>query len=207
MRSRIGIFTWCALFSVLCFFTAEAGAKPRLAVRTFDNKTGSRSFSAPAQAITDMMTTELYNAGIFSLMERERLDLVADEIALGQSGLVDPSTAPKIGKIRGAEYTMTGAITVYFYNVKGGAVALPGRAGVMAAAHTAYVTLDIRIIDNTTSEVVYAAAADGKANREAAGILTKFGGFASANYGGILASATRDSVAKHAAAMSQYDWD
>jgi curli biogenesis system outer membrane secretion channel CsgG len=206
MRKRAGIFA-LFLLSALCLFAAEAGAKPRLAVRTFDNKTGRGSFSAPAQAITDMMTTELHNAGIFSLMEREKLDFVADEIRLGQSGLVDPSTAPEVGKIKGAQYTMTGAITVYFYNAGGGAVVLPGMAGVMAASRTAYVTLDIRVIDNTTSEVVYAAAADGKAQREAAGVLTRYGGFASANYGGILASATRDSVAKHVAAMRQYDWE
>jgi curli biogenesis system outer membrane secretion channel CsgG len=174
-----------------------------LAVRAFENKTGER---VPASAITEMMTTELYNAGLFSLMERERLDVVADEIRLGQSGLMDSSTAPELGKIKGAQYTMTGAVTVYHYNAGGGAAVVPGVAG-GALGKTAYVTLDIRIIDNTTGEIVYAAAEQGKAKREAAGLLTRFGGFASGSYGGILASATRDAVIRHVEAMSEYDWE
>jgi curli biogenesis system outer membrane secretion channel CsgG len=201
-------FVWIALVCVLISSTAEAEAKPRLAVRAFDNKTDERS--VPAAAITDMMTTELYKAGLFSLMEREKLDYIADEIRLGQSGLMDPSTAPELGKVKGAQYTMTGAVTVYHYNAKGGAVVVPGVGG-GAAAKTAYVTLDIRVLDNTTGEVVYAAAEQGTAKREGAGLVAMFPGFAaggaSASYGGILAAATRDAVTKHAASIKQYDWE
>ncbi|MDR1873865.1 MAG: CsgG/HfaB family protein [Synergistaceae bacterium] len=189
---------------LLCvLFAGEATAKPRLAIRAFENKTPEQ---VPASAITEMMTTELYNAGLFALMERERLDVVTDEIFLGQSGLVDSSTAPEFGKIRGAQYTLTGAVTVYHYRAGGGVVAIPGIAG-GAAAKTAYVTLDIRVIDNTTSEVVYAAAEQGRATREAAGIVTRFGGFATASYGGILATATRDAVARHVTTMKEYGWE
>jgi curli biogenesis system outer membrane secretion channel CsgG len=192
------------LFLCVCApFADEAEGKPRLAVRAFENKTSER---VPASAITEMMTTELYNSGLFSLMERERLDVVADELRLGQSGLVDSSTAPELGKIKGAQYTMTGAVTVYHYNAGGGAAVIPGIAG-GAAAKTAYVTLDLRVIDNTTGEVVYAAAEQGKAKREAAVIVTRFGGFATGSYGGILASATRDAVMRHVALMEEYDWE
>ncbi|MCL1941546.1 MAG: CsgG/HfaB family protein, partial [Synergistaceae bacterium] len=180
-------------------------SRPRLSVRSFENKTDERD--VPASAITEMMTTELYNSGIFSLMEREKLDLVADEIRLGQSGLMDESTAPELGKIKGAQYTMTGAVTMYYYNAKGAIVPIPGIiGGVGAAGKTAYVTLDIRIIDTSTGEVVYAAAEQGKANREVGGLLTIYGGFGGASYGGILAAATRDSVRKHVETMEEYDW-
>ncbi|GHS95065.1 hypothetical protein AGMMS50276_09360 [Synergistales bacterium] len=198
---------WKILTVALCLAIAFSGtraeAKPRLSVRAFDNKTSEK---VPAEAINEMMTTELYNSGIFSLMEREKLDYIADEIRLGQSGLMDSSTAPAVGKLKGAQYTMTGAVTLYHYNAKGGAVVLPGIAG-GAAGKTAYVTLDIRVINNETSEVVYAAAEQGSAKREAAGIITKFGGFAQGSYGGILASATRNAVMKHVEAMEEYDWE
>jgi curli biogenesis system outer membrane secretion channel CsgG len=192
------------LVVLLCLaVTAGAEAKPRLAVRAFENKTSER---IPAPAITEMMTTELYQSGLFSLMERERLDYVAEEIRLGQSGLMDPSTAPELGKIKGAQYTMTGAVTVYHYHAEGGVLVIPGIAG-GAAARTAYVTLDIRIIDNETGEVVYAAAEQGKATRELGGFGTRFGGFATASYGGVLASATRNAVTRHVARMEEYDWE
>ena len=200
--------TWKAMAIALCLAVALSGtyaeAKPRLSVRAFDNKTNEK---VPAEAINEMMTTELYNSGLFSLMEREKLGYIADEIRLGQSGLMDQSTAPAVGKVKGAQYTMTGAVTMYYYNAKGGFIPVPGIGGGGAAGRTAYVTLDIRIIDNETSEVVYAAAEQGSAKREVAGIITKFGGFAQGSYGGILASATRDAVMKHVAAMEEYDWE
>jgi curli biogenesis system outer membrane secretion channel CsgG len=154
-----------------------------------------------------MMTTELFDSGLFTLLEREKLDYIAEEQKLGMSGLVDESTAPKVGNIKGARYTMTGAITVYHYHVSGGYLHVPGIAGAGAAEKTAYVTLDIRVIDNETSEVVYSAAQQGEATREASGILTAYAGFAQGSYGGILATATRNSVEKHVAAMKQRSWE
>ena len=190
------------------FFVSDAGASPTLAVRTFDNKTGEDSAQAPAEAITDMMTTELYNSGLFSLTERERLDYVAAEIRLGQSGLVDSSTAPEVGKIRGAQYTMTGAVTQYRYNAGGGVIPIPGLGGGGGlGSKTALVVLDIRVIDNTTGAVVYAASESGRAKRELGGLVTKYGGFVSGSYGGILAAAAREAVMKHVTSMGQYEWE
>ncbi len=181
-----------------------AGAKPRLAIRAFENKAGG---SVPASAITEMMTTELFNARLFSLMERERLRDVGEEIRLGQSGLVDSSTAPEVGKIRGAQYTLTGAVTEFFYNTGGGAVIVPGAGGAALASNTAYVTLDIRIIDNTTSEVVYAAVERGASNRTLGGAVTAYGGFGAGKTGGILAGATRKAVMKHVESMKALSWE
>ena len=208
MKNRKNVFFYFAAILLLCVFAAfPAEAKPRLAVRTFDNKTDSGSLNAPAQAITDMMTTELFNAGIFSLMERERLDYIADEIRLGQSGLMDPSTAPQVGRIKGAQYTMTGAITQYRYNASGGFLPIPGIGGGGLASGTALVALDIRVIDNETGEVVYAAAESGTAKQEIGGLITKYGGFATGSYGGILAAATREAVMKHVSTMKQDEWE
>jgi curli biogenesis system outer membrane secretion channel CsgG len=173
-------------------------------VRAFENKTNEK---VPASAVTDMMTTELYDSGLFSLMERERLDYIADEIRLGQSGLVDSSTAPEIGKIQAAQYTMTGAVTQYRYNAGGGILPIPSIGGGGLGSKTALVVLDIRVIDNTTGAVVYAASESGRAKREIGGLVTKYGGFVSGSYGGILAAATRDAVTKHVANMEQYDWE
>ncbi|MBQ7196050.1 MAG: hypothetical protein IJS40_01430 [Synergistaceae bacterium] len=185
---------------------ASFSARPRLTIRPFANKTNT---NVPVDAITDMFTTELGNAGIFNLLERERLDYIGDEIRLGQSGLMDQSTAPQVGRLKGSEYILTGAVTLYHYNVKGGAAGLRIIGGA-AAAKTAYVTLDIRIIDNTTGELVYVNSEQGSSKREigaaGAGYKGFFIGGAGGSYGGILAAATRDAVIKHVNEMNQYDW-
>ena len=177
---------------------AGAEARPTLAVREFENKAGG---DVPASAVTEMMTTELYEAGLFTLLEREKLKYVGEEIRLSQSGLMDESTAPELGKIKGAQYSMTGAVTEYHYKAAGGAVPIPGVGGVGGASNTAYVTLDIRLIDNQTSEVVYAAAERGASNQTLGGLVTKYGGFGAGKINGILAAATRKAVVKHVEAM------
>ena len=193
---------------LVLMFACCADAKPRMAVRAFEDR--SEEGKAPAGAIMDMMVTELTKAGVFDLMERERLDYIADEIKLGQSGLMDPSTAPKVGKIKGVQYTMTGAITLYYYSEKGSGFAIPV-LGHATQAKTAYVVLDIRIMDNSTGAIVYASNETGEAKQVAKGAIAAYKGFFIGGYnrttGGILATATRDAVMKHVSAIKAQDWE
>ena len=185
-----------------------ASARPRMAVRMFEDRT--EEGKAPAGAVMDMMVTELNKAGVFDLMERERLDYVAEEQKLAMSGLMDMSTAPQIGKIKGVQYNMTGAITLYYYSEKGSGFAIPV-LGHATMAKTAYVVLDIRIIDNSTGSIVYAASETGTAKQAAKGAIAAYKGFFIGSYnrttGGILATATRDAVMKHVASISARGWD
>ncbi len=179
-----------------------------MTVRAFEDRT--EDGNAPAAAVMDMMVTELNKAGVFDLMERERLDYIADEIRLGQSGLMDPSTAPKVGKIKGVEYTMTGAITLYYYDEKGAGIAIPIIGGA-SQKKTAYVTLEIRIISNTTGEIVYTSDQIGTSNRDSKGAIAAYKGFYiggyKRQYGGQLGSATREAVLKHVAAIKSRSWE
>jgi len=205
MKKGFAVFAAALCIALLAgaALAAPPADRPRLSVRQFDNKAGC---GIPAAAITEMMTTELFKSGLFNLLEREKLNYVAEEIKLGQSGLVDESTAPEPGKIKGAQYTMTGAVTLFFYNDSGGVVYLPGVVGGLLS-HTAYVTLDIRIIDTATSEVVYAAAEQGAANQTAGGIILPIAAFGAGKSGGLLATATRNSVIKHVETMKTVNWD
>lgn len=179
---------------------------PRLAVRAFEDR--SVDGDAPASAIMEMMVTELDKADIFELVEREHLDYIAAEIRLGQSGLMDESTAPAMGKLKGAQYTMTGAITLYYYNDKSRAgLSLPyiGNIGGSASAKTAYVDLDIRIIDNSTAQIIYSSVRRGIATQETRepGLLNS--GF-NRTYGGILAAAARDAIRQHVDDLARRSW-
>lgn len=192
------ILVTLAVLVISLALAGAAAAKPRLAVREFENKAGG---NVPASAITEMMTTELYEAGLFTLVEREKLKYVGEEIRLSQSGLMDESTAPELGRIKGAQYSMTGAVTEYHYKAAGGAIPIPGVGGIGGASNTAYVTLDIRIINNETGEVAYAAAERGASNQTLGGLITKYGGFGAGKINGILAAATRKAVIKHVESM------
>ncbi|MBR1418290.1 MAG: hypothetical protein IJ576_04935 [Synergistaceae bacterium] len=188
------------LLAVIFCSALSADAKPRLSVRPFADKTAEGD--APVQAITDMMVTELDTAGIFNLIERENLNYIADELRLSQSGLMDSNYAPQVGKIKGAEFMMTGAVTVYYFHEKSSGFS--SIIGEKANTKTAYVELDIRIINTATSEIIYSAVQRGKATRGS----KASGGFRSKSYGGILASATRDAVKKHVSAIeSAYYYD
>lgn len=195
---RVNRALFLGVLAVFFTLTAVVEAKPRLAVREFTNKAGG---NVPASAITEMMTTELYEAGLFTLVEREKLKYVGEEIRLSQSGLMDESTAPELGRIKGAQYSMTGAVTEYHYKAAGGAIPIPGVGGIGGASNTAYVTLDIRIINNETGEVAYAAAERGASNQTLGGLITKYGGFGAGKINGILAAATRKAVIKHVESM------
>ena len=197
-----------AVFAFVVILAGSACAAPRLAVRAFEDR--SEEGKAPAAAIMDMMVTELNKARVFDLMERERLDYIADEIKLGQSGLMDPSTAPKVGKIKGVQYTMTGAITMYYYSEKGSGFVLP-ILGMATQAKTAYVMLDLRVIDNSTGEIVYTSSQLGQSKQVLKGSAATYKGFFIGSYnrttGGILANATRDAVMKHVDAMKAMHWE
>jgi curli biogenesis system outer membrane secretion channel CsgG len=195
-----------ALLLIFAIGARAAEAKPSLAVKAFADKSGECGDNV-ASAITDMLTNDLFETGVFTILERERMDDVMDEILMGDTGFMDSSTAPEIGRLKSARYTMTGSITVFHYNASGGVAYIPGIAGGGAAAKTAYVTLALRVIENETGEIVYSASQQGEAKREASGLITRFGGFATVSYGGILASATQDSVSKHVDRIKKITWN
>ena len=133
---------------------------------------------------------------------------VADEINLGMSGLMDPSTAPAVGRVRGAQYTMTGAISLFYYEKKSRGIRIP-LIGSSTQTNTAYVMVEIRIIDNSTSGVVYAMNKLGTAKRGTKG-MTPLGdiliGARDETEGGALSSAARNAVVQHVNAIKVMDW-
>ena len=186
----------------------DSRPKPRLAVREFEDR--SEEGNAPAAAITDMMITELMKTDEFTVMLRGKRfdDYIGSEIAMGQSGLVDSKTAPAVGKLKGLQYTMTGSITLYYYSEKGSGIALP-ILGMATQAKTAYVMIDLMIIDNVTGEIIYANNQYGEAKQVAKGAGASYKGFFIGGYskktGGILAEATRNAVIKHVSAIQALD--
>ena len=180
-----------ALLAALCACSAFAAEKPRLSIQRFDDRSGAY---APASAITDMMTTELVSADLFTIVEREKIGMATGEQSLADAGLMDESTTPERGKLLGAEFTMTGAITEWRTDAAGAVIPVPKIGGIGGVSSTATVMLDIRIINNRTGEVIMVAREQGSSNKSMGAIATRYGGFGGGKTGGIFAGATHKVV-------------
>lgn len=176
-----------------------ASDKTRVAVVDFNNNvTGPESSQVEAvrRAITDMFITELWKTQMFTIIERSRMEAIAREHKLAQSGLVDEATAVQLGKLLGVEAIITGSITQFTFKKRGGILPIPQLGGIGVAESEALVTLDVRMINVETGEIVLVAKETGQATHSAGGIA--FGGllYGQTEAEGILAAATRQCIEK-----------
>jgi len=145
------------LASLLLPATAES-QKPRIAVLGFENNT-TFSFLGDrlGLAAADEMTTQLVKSGEFTVVERTQIDAVTSEINAGMSGIIDPATAARLGKILGAQLVVVGSITKFSMDRKSGGI------GPLSASYTeAESNIDARAINTTTGEIILVADGSGK---------------------------------------------
>ncbi|HWZ78065.1 MAG TPA: CsgG/HfaB family protein [Candidatus Sulfotelmatobacter sp.] len=118
-----------------------------------------------ARGMTEMLTTALVKTNRFIVLERAVMDKVVLEQDFGASGRVNAETAPKAGKIIGAQAMITGDITEFSYSKSsmGGNMQVLRGFGAKMDKVTALVALDIRVIDAATGEVLASQRAQGKA--------------------------------------------
>ena len=135
---------------MILMFLTTAWAKDRVAVMDFENKSQYGGWRL-GQGASDILTTELVKTGKFNVMERDRLAAIIKEQNLGAYGRIDPSTATRIGKIIGVEYIITGAVTEYGQSRAGG-----GGRGVNIGKKGYHATVDIRMVNATTGQIVFA---------------------------------------------------
>lgn len=155
------VIATCCLISSTCF--AGLNDYPNIALLEFSNKAAvsyNISFE-DASMVSDYMLEELLDSERFNIMEREQLQGILNEHHLNLTGLIDPSTAVKIGQLTGVEYLVYGSITglssketeiVYGNFAYGG-------GGNKQYVVTANITA--RIIDLETGRIVLAARGVG----------------------------------------------
>jgi curli biogenesis system outer membrane secretion channel CsgG len=150
------------------------GAKARIAVSRFTNKTGKSWWSgAIGDGMADMLATSLFNTNRFIVLERQGVQDVIQEQNLGASGRVAKDTAAPIGKIEGAELLVMGAVTEFEPGSSGGGGGLsgagvPGWGGRILGAisggfQESHLAIDLRLVDARTSRIVSATSVEGTA--------------------------------------------
>lgn len=81
--------------------------KNTVAVLYFQNKTGAKELDPFQKGLAVMLVTDLTAVKSLQVVERVRLQALTEEMGLGASGLVDPDSSPRVGKLLGA-YWLTG---------------------------------------------------------------------------------------------------
>src|SRR5581483_7136152 len=84
--------------------------RPVVSVLYFDNQTNKAEYDVLRKGFADMMVTDLVAWDGVTVVERDRLEAVLNELKLQQSKAFDKATAVKVGKLIGAQYLVTGAL-------------------------------------------------------------------------------------------------
>ncbi len=155
----------------------EGFVTKRIAVLPFKDKTKHRHthHKIEDQAL-DIATTLLFKTDRFEIVERERLDdLLAEQKLVG---IVDLETAAQAGKVLGADFIFTGAITDFEVKrtKKGIGIGLPSigrlprlKLGKETYILSIFIAIDARIIDTTTSQIFFADTGEIRREEKASG--------------------------------------
>jgi len=167
------------------------GRRKLLAIYDFDYGTVRNNAIAAfgsdidvGKGITDLLTTMLVQDGTYRLVDRKILDKIIAEQNMSNSDRFDSKSAAKLGKLLGADAIITGSITQFGnetqnQNVGGGGGGL-GRFGIGGFSHKkskAIVTIDARIVDIDTAEILGVAQGHGESSRESTSMTGGGGGW------------------------------
>jgi len=85
--------------------------KNSFAVCYYADASPNNSFRAFQKALAAMVISDLAKIDLISIVERIKLQSLFFEMSLGQTGIVDPSTAPRVGHLIGAENLVVGTLS------------------------------------------------------------------------------------------------
>ena len=141
------------------------GIKRRVGVVDFENKTAYGQ-SRLGQAGSDILITELVKTGKFIVVEREKMNRLMEEQKLGLTGAIDGNTAAQMGKILGLSAIVTGAISNFGVRTTGSEYII-----VQSKRQEATCTVDVRVVDAETGQILLADSGKGVSKVSSGGML------------------------------------
>jgi curli biogenesis system outer membrane secretion channel CsgG len=142
-----------------------ASLKRRVGVVDFENKTKYGEARLGTSA-SDVLITELVKSGKFIVVERGKLSTIMSEQKLGMSGAIDATTAAKVGRILGLNAIVTGAVTQFGSQTEGSEYLIAQSKRQVVKA-----TVDIRVVDAETGQILYADSGSGLGVKKTGGVL------------------------------------
>jgi curli biogenesis system outer membrane secretion channel CsgG len=141
------------------------GPKLRVGIVDFVNKS-SYGAGRLGTSASDILTTELFKTGAFILVERDRLKQVLGEQVLGQTGVVSGETAAQAGKVLGLNALVTGSISQFGVSTSGADYGVYKQK-----VQTAKCAVDVRVVDASTGQLLFADSGKGEFERKAQEVL------------------------------------
>ncbi|MBL4653844.1 MAG: hypothetical protein JKY53_13420 [Flavobacteriales bacterium] len=149
MKNQFSILIAVTLYVVLGFSGLVHADRATVAIPDFENKAGAPANIGPG--LSTMMTTALENINKFQIVERSKLNAIANEQLLGASGIIDPEKSAQVGKITGADYLLLGTITRAELVANNTAISI-----IKIGKITLHLGMDISFVDTETGAVKYA---------------------------------------------------
>lgn len=175
---KIRLYRWFTIILILGLISLPVlGAeKYKIAVLPFDDgsiqeRWWDKSWEL-GKGVSDELVTALLVTDKFRLIEREQLDKIIQEQDLGSGGRVDATTAAQIGKVLGVQYLVMGRVTEFtFKSSGGGAISGKKGAGLGVKTTTARVTLDARLVETSSAEILAGVKGSGEKKQTNLGLV------------------------------------
>ena len=167
------------LTTFICATSAWASEKPSMAVLDFTNNTNAYWWKpGVGRDLANMLTNELASSKKFRMLERKKISSVIGELDFNESKYVDKSTKQKIGKIKGAKYLVTASVTSFGENTEGSNSNFNFMGfGVGQKSQKASLSVDLRVIETETGEIVDTRTIEGTSESKTNGFSGSFMGF------------------------------
>ncbi|MGZ4812746.1 MAG: CsgG/HfaB family protein, partial [Terriglobales bacterium] len=193
------VLSLCAVLVLLSVSGFAAERKKRVAVFDFDYATVRSGVAAifgtdidVGKGVSDLLVKRLVQDGTYSVIERKAMDKILAEQNFSNSDRANPNSAAKIGKLLGVDAIIVGSITQFGNETKnvgaGGAGGGFGGLGLGGFKHKnskAIVTLDARIVDIDTGEIMAVADGKGESSRSSTSMLGGGGSWHGFGAGGV----------------------
>jgi len=181
IMKRIMFFFITIVFCLILSVQAFAAEKPRIGVLRFTNHTSASWWGyTSGTELQDMLIAELASTEAFNILERKELESVLSEQKLSESGLVDEKTRLKPGKIKIAKYLIAASVSSFQENTTGSDAGISAFGfHVGGAKKTAYMAVDLKVIDTETGEIVKTRTVEATSSGgglKLSGYLSGFGG-------------------------------
>jgi curli biogenesis system outer membrane secretion channel CsgG len=155
------------------------GRKKRVAVFDFDFATVQTASAAVfgtnvdiGRGITDLLVKYLVQDGTYSVIERQAMAKILAEQNFSNSDRANPNSAAKLGKLLGVDAMIVGSITEFGNDTKntnvgggGGGFGGFGLGGFSHKNSKALVSVDARMVDIDTAEILGVAEGHGESSR------------------------------------------
>ena len=107
MKFLFKSLTFCYIVLLIFNSNLKAARNERAAILDFKAYNCDKSL---ARIITDFISTKIFDANIFTIVEREQIDKVIKEIELQKTKYTEAESAVKTGKLLAAEKTILGSV-------------------------------------------------------------------------------------------------